>query len=144
MYNLQWKIDSLIVNPQIGSLVSVVVGANWSVLAEKDGNKGTSHGRTYFPPPDGDKFTAYDDLTEAEILSWVWEVGASTDPDFPWSKEIAEQQAIAALESQRAAVTEKPLPWVPPPPPVEPRPSIDERLQAAETLINLMLDEGEV
>ena len=136
-----WQIDGLIVSPQINSFVDVVVAANWRVFAEQNGLRGTSHGQVNFPPPDGDKFTAYTNLTEAVILSWVWEFGKSTDPDTPWSRLIAEQQAIALIELQRADVTERPLPWVPPSPPVEPQPSLQERVKAAETLINLILDE---
>ena len=139
--NITWHIDGLIVNPQIGSSVDVVVAANWRVWAEENGVRGTVHGRVNFPPPQGDKFIKYADLTEETILQWVWEIGATNDPDFPWSKQIAEQQAIAAVDAQRAAVTEKPLPWVPPVSPVEPQPSLQERVQAAETLINLILDE---
>lgn len=138
-----WQIDGLIVSPQINSFIDVVVAANWRIFAEENGVRGTSHGRVNFPPPEGDKFTAYDNLTESEILSWVWEIGATTDPDFPWSRQIAEQQAIAALEAQRAAVTERPLPWAPPSPPVEPQPSLADRVEAAETIIDLLLMEGE-
>ena len=142
--NITWQIDSLIVNPQIGSSVDVVVAANWRVWAEENGVRGTSHGRINFPPPQGDKFTAYPNLTEATILQWVWDL-SSTDPDSPWSKQIGEERAIAAVRAQQAAITEKPLPWVPPPPPPpEPEPTLDERLRAAETLINLILDEEDV
>lgn len=139
--NITWHIDGLIVNPQIGSSVDVVVAANWRVWAEENGVRGTVHGRVNFPPPQGDKFTKYADLTEGVILQWVWETATTNDPDGPWSKQIAEQRAIAAVRAQMAAIKEKPLPWVPPPPPVEPKPTIAERLQAAETLINLILDE---
>ena len=139
--NLTWQIESLIVNPQIGNSVDVVVAANWRVWAEEDGVRATSHGRVNFPPPQGDKFTKYADLTEETILQWVWEIGKRDDPDTAWSKQIAEQRAIAALNAQLAAVTERPLPWVPPVSPVEPQPSLQERVQAAETLINLILDE---
>ena len=138
---LTWTIENLIVAPQLAGKIDVVVSASWRVLAEENGLRGTTYGRVNFPPPEEDKFTAYDNLTESEILSWVWEIGATTDPDFPWSRQIAEQQAIAALEAQRAAVTERPLPWIPPSPPVEPQPSLQERVKAAETLINLILDE---
>jgi len=139
--NITWQIDSLIVNPQIGSSVDVVVAANWRVWAEENGVRGTSHGRINFPSPQGDKFTAYPNLTEATILQWVWDL-SSTDPDSPWSKQIGEERAIAAVRAQQAAITEKPLPWVPPtPPPPEPGPTLDERMRAAETLINLILDE---
>ena len=139
--NLTWKIEGLIVNPRMGSSVDVVVAANWRVWAEENGVRGTTHGSVNFPPPQDDKFTNYADLTEQTILQWVWEVGRCDDFDFAWSKEIAEQQAIKAVQQQRAAITQKPLPWVPPSPPVEPQPSLQERLQAAETLINLILDE---
>lgn len=139
--NITWHIESLIVNPQIGSSVDVVVAANWRVWAEENGVRGTVHGRVNFPPPQGSKFTKYADLKEETILGWVWEIGRDDDPDTPWSKTIAEQKAEKAVRDQLAAITEKPLPWVPPSPPVEPKPTIAERLQAAETLINLILDE---
>lgn len=139
--NITWQIDGLIVNPQIGSSVDVVVAANWRVWAEENGVRESVFGRVNFPPPQGDKFTKYADLTEETILQWVWEIGRRDDPDIGWSKQVAEQRAINALRSLLASVTEKPLPWVPPSPPVEPKPTIAERLQAAETLINLILDE---
>lgn len=136
-----WQIDGLIVSPQINSFIDVVLAANWRIFAEENGVRGTSHGRVNFPPPEGDKFTAYENLTEYEILSWVWEIGATTDPDFPWSKQIAEQQAIAALESQRAAVTERPLPWAPPPPPPQPeRATLEQRTEALELLVDYLLE----
>ena len=136
-----WQIDGLIVSPQINSFIDVVVAANWRIFAEENGVRGTSHGRVNFPPPEGDKFTAYENLTEAEILSWVWEIGATTDPDFPWSKQIAEQQAIAALNAQRAAVTERPLPWAPPPPPPQPeRATLEQRTEALELLVDYLLE----
>ena len=98
------------------------------------------HGRVNFPPPQGDKFTKYAVLTEETILQWVWEIGATTDPDFPWSKQIAEQQAIAAVESQRAAVTERPLPWVPPTPPQPERATLEQRTEALELLVDYLLE----
>jgi len=138
--NFTWEIESLIVNPQTSGLNSVVVSANWRVWAEQDGTRGTSHGRVNFPAPEGDKFTAYSDLTEAQILSWVWEIGASSDPDLPWSKEIAEGQATASLQSTLAAITEKPLPWVPPPPPQPERATLEQRTEALEILIDILLE----
>jgi hypothetical protein len=139
--NITWHIEGLIVNPQLGSSVNVVVAANWRVWAEENGVRATDHGRVHFPPPQGTKFTQYEDLAEETILQWVWEAGRIDDIDAPWSKEIAEQRAVAVVRAQLAAPTEKPLPWVPPLPPVEPQPSLQERVEAAETLINLILDE---
>lgn len=137
---ITWKIENLVVNPQINGKHDVVASASWRVFAEENGLRGTSHGRINFPPSEGDKFTAYENLTESEVLSWVWEIGASTDPDFLWSKAIAEQQAIAALEAQRAAVTERPLPWVPPTPPQPERATLEQRTEALELLIDFLLE----
>ena len=135
-----WQIDGLIVSPQINSFIDVVLAANWRIFAEENGVRGTSHGRVNFPPPEGDKFTAYENLTEAEILSWVWEIGASTDPDFPWTREIAEQQAAAAVAAQRAAITERPLPWIPPTPPQPERATLEQRTEALELLVDYLLE----
>lgn len=140
--DIKWSIESLIVNSRLDGQPDVVVSASWRVWAEENGIRGTAHGRVNFPPPTGDKFTAYPNLAESTILQWVWDT-AIGDPDIGWSKQIAESQAIKALRAQQAAVTEKPLPWVPPPPPVEPKASLEERVEAAETIIDLLLMEGE-
>jgi len=137
---ITWTIENLIVAPQLAGKIDVVISASWRVFAEENGLRGTTHGRVNFPAPNGDKFTAYENLTEYEILSWVWEIGATTDPDLPWSKQIAEQQAIAALESQRAAVTERPLPWAPPPPPQPERATLEQRTEALELLVDYLLE----
>lgn len=135
-----WTIENLVVNPQLNARPDVVISAGWRVFAEAEGKRGTSQGRVNFPPPEGDKFTAYKNLTEAEILSWVWEIGASTNPDFPWSKEIAEQQAINALNQQIAAITEQPLPWIPPTPPQPERATLEQRTEALEILVDYLLE----
>lgn len=140
MVEIIWKIENLIVAPQLDGNAGVVVSASWRVFANENGLRGTTHGRISFPPPDGDKFTQYENLTESEILSWVWQIGASTDPDFAWSKQIAEQQAIAALDAQRAAITERPLPWIPPTPPQPERATLEQRTEALELLVDYLLE----
>lgn len=138
--NITWKIENLIVNPQLEGNPDVVVSAGWLVIAEENGLRGVSHGRVNFPPPEGDKFTAYANLTEDEILSWVWEIGASTDPDNPWSKQLAEQQAAYMVRAQQAAITNKPLPWAPPPPPQPERATLEQRTEALEMLVDYLLE----
>lgn len=107
---IKWIIESVFVNPQVGSLSEVVISANWRVFAESKANnlKGTSHGRVTFSMPSND-FIPFADLTEEIVLGWVWEQGYTEDPDIgPWSKEIAEGQAVKAIEAQR--ITERQLP----------------------------------
>ena len=124
---VKWTIENLVVNPQVDGRPDVVISASWRVTTERNGLRGTSHGRVQFPPPQGERFTAYANLTEETILGWVWEIGQSTEPLDEWSKEIAEQQAMDSLIQQEKAVTEKPLPWAPPPPPQPERATLEQR-----------------
>jgi hypothetical protein len=138
--NYIWKIENLVVARQLAEQRDVVTSASWRVIAIDGELRGMSHGTVNFPAPDGEKFTAYEDLTEATILSWVWEFGISTDPDTPWSRLIAEQQANALIELQRAGVTERPLPWVTPPPPQPERATLEQRTEALELLVEYLLE----
>jgi hypothetical protein len=107
---ITWKIESVFVNPKVGNLSEVVISANWRVFVESKAEnlKGTSHGRVTFSMPSND-FIPFADLTEKIVLGWVWEQGYTEDPDIgPWSKQIAEAQAIKAVEAQR--ITERQLP----------------------------------
>jgi hypothetical protein len=51
---------------------------------------------------DGDLSVAYDSLTEADVLAWVWE---SVD------KEATEAAVLAQIEAQKNPVTETGVPW---------------------------------
>jgi hypothetical protein len=50
----------------------------------------------------GDLTTPYEDLTEAQVLEWVWE---SID------KEETESNVLKQIESQKQPVTASGLPW---------------------------------
>jgi hypothetical protein len=51
---------------------------------------------------DGELSVAYDSLTEADVLAWVWE---SVD------KEATEAAVLAQIEAQKNPVTETGVPW---------------------------------
>jgi hypothetical protein len=51
---------------------------------------------------DGELSVAYDSLTEADVLAWVWE---SVD------KEATEATVLAQIEAQKNPVTETGVPW---------------------------------
>jgi hypothetical protein len=138
--NIKWTIENLVVDPQINGKPDVVVSAGWRVTAERNELRGTSYGRVQFPPPQGERFTAYANLTEETILGWVWEIGRSTEPLDEWSKEIAEQQAIDSLLQQEKAVTEKPLPWIPLTPTQPERATLEQRTEALEMLVDYLLE----
>lgn len=89
-----WKVDCLRVVPELNSHENVVVSVTWQVDALR--------GVTEFAAP-GDPFTAFKDLTEAQVLDWVWAQTSKVD----WEAKAA---ALAALPSSVESVV-VPLPW---------------------------------
>lgn len=98
-----WKIENMIVKPQDGSHTDVVVTAAWRCSAS-DGDKAASnYGSMGFASPSGD-FIAYPDLTEAEVLGWVWANGVD--------KAEVEANVARELDAQiNPPTVVKPLPW---------------------------------
>lgn len=100
---MNWNILQLEVKPSEGNLTDVVVTAEWT-LADTQGEYSASiGGLVTFPAPAGD-FTPYEDLTEEQVLGWVWENGVDKD-----ETEAGITQAIEAQANP--AVVTQPLPW---------------------------------
>ena len=76
-----------------------VTTAHWRATAVDGEFSATSYGSCGF---DGTLATPYDDLTEAEVLSWVW-----TQID----KEAVEASLTAQIAAQQNPVTATGVPW---------------------------------
>ena len=76
---MNWKIEQLWVKPTDGDLTNVVVTAAWRCNGEQTDNgktySGTCYGTASFAPADPSAFIPFVDLTEAEVLGWVWANG---------------------------------------------------------------------
>ena len=88
-----------------------VIVAHWRVTAEETVGTGddavtytaSSYGTCGFnPDPTSPSFVPYEDLTEADVLAWVYE---SVD------KDATEAALTANIEEQKNPVTETGLPW---------------------------------
>ena len=98
-----WTIANLERNTADGG----VIVAHWRVTAEETVGEETytasSYGTCGFTPdassPD---FVPYDQLTEADVLDWVW---SSMD------KDATEAALQAKIEEQKAPATVSGLPW---------------------------------
>lgn len=98
-----WTIAQLERNTADGG----VVVAHWRVTAEEtvgeDTYTASSYGTCGFTPdasaPD---FVPYEQLTEADVLAWVW--GAV-------DKDATEAALAANIEEQKAPATQSGLPW---------------------------------
>jgi hypothetical protein len=80
-----------------------IVVAHWRVSAEDGNYTASAYGTAGFTPnPDAAGFVPYADLTEADVLAWVW---ASVD------KDEMEANLAKQIEDQKAPATQSGLPW---------------------------------
>jgi hypothetical protein len=94
-----WRIAQLERQTDTGG----VVIAHWRVSAEDGDYTASAYGTAGFTPdPDAAGFVPYADLTEADVLAWVW---ASVD------KDEMEANLAKQIEDQKAPATQSGLPW---------------------------------
>ncbi len=93
-----WTIASMPAYPQAEGQTDVVFQVNWLCTATDDqGNTASLPGTTSVAYTAGDPYTPYADLTQDQVLGWVWAVTPQAGVE-------------AYLDSQINAVT-LPLPW---------------------------------
>lgn len=103
---ITWTIDWMKASTQeINGFTEVVLDAGWRVTGT-DGKFTTSaYGSVSFPEPqEGGTYTPYADLTQDQVLGWVWENGVDKDA---YDKSMESQ--LALLENP--PVVQPPLPW---------------------------------
>ena len=106
MTTLSWIIERLLVKPTEGTLTDVVITADWRCNGSQDNYSGTCYGTTSFQPPSG-SFTPYDQLTEAQVLSWCFASGVD--------QSAIEANVSLQIQNQiNPPVVAPPLPWLPP------------------------------
>ena len=84
-----------------------VYTAHWRCTASEtvgeDTFSASSYGTAGFTPdPEAEDFVAYDDLTEADVLAWVWE---SVD------KDATEAALQAKIDAEKNPTTAAGVPW---------------------------------
>ena len=103
---IAWKIEWLNASTQtINGFSEVVLNAGWRVTATDGDYSASAYASVSFPEPaEGGSYTPFADLTEEQVLGWVWENGVD--------KDAAEASVTAQLETQKnPPVIQPPLPW---------------------------------
>jgi hypothetical protein len=94
-----WKIAQLERNTADGG----VVVAHWRATATDGDYSASSYGTAGFTPDsDSEDFVPFDNLTEADVLAWVYE---SVD------KDSVEASLAGQIEDQKAPQTVAGVPW---------------------------------
>jgi len=118
--NFVWKITG-IRKANNNDLNNIIIGTTWNVTATESGTdySGTFNGATPFDltTVDPDNFTPYNELTEAQVLSWIQNVAsgsaeATTGPSSYWG-HITEriQKQIDEQKYTYEHVLDVDLPW---------------------------------
>jgi len=97
--NYNWTIAQLEHNVADGGVVT----AHWRVSAQDGDYTASAYGSAGFTPdPTAPDFIAYDELTEADVLVWVW---GSID------KAETEANLAAQIDAQKNPTEASGLPW---------------------------------
>ena len=98
---ITWTITSMESQPTTG----IVVSANWVCSGEDSGFTASLSGTSVFPTPEGG-YVPYAELTQDEVLNWVWTDGGVSQVD-------TETSVNNALQAQvNPPVVQQPLPWI--------------------------------
>lgn len=114
MPTFTWTIDHLKRNIADGG----VFRADWRATASSDTHHASEYGTVGFTPdPSSPDFTAFEDLTEGQVLSWVWAspsgqvVPESDEQEAAMLREFVEARLTIRLDALAKPITAFGLPW---------------------------------
>ena len=100
MATFNWQISTLERELSDGG----VIVAHWRCTASDGDYSASSYGTCGFSPDaSAADFVAYDSLTEATVLGWVWADGVD--------KDATEEALAAKIEADKNPVTAAGVPW---------------------------------
>jgi hypothetical protein len=109
MTTITWTITAMDCYSQENSETDVVFTVHWTCAGQQVSGGNTYTGSVYstcaVPAPTGGSFTPYNQLTEQQVLGWIWANGVDKA-----ATEAAVQQQIA--NQINPPVVQPPLPWV--------------------------------
>lgn len=102
----KWMISAMDTAPQDGELLDVVKTVHWRYVGTDGDITADTYGAMACATPSDTDFTAYPDLTEDQVISWL-EAGLDVD---------AEKAKVDAKieEIKNPAIVNLPLPWMKP------------------------------
>lgn len=96
------------VMPVLDGQTDVVVSAQWNILGQDQGYTYNLSGWQNFVLEQGEGFTPYDQLTEAQVIGWVQETMGENQVA---NMEAAVQGSLNALINPPAQPITPALPW---------------------------------
>jgi hypothetical protein len=98
-----WNVSAIDCYPQADGETNVVFNVHWQLSATQDTYNGSVYSTCGVPAPTG-AFTPYADLTQDQVLGWIWANGVD--------KDSAEAAVQAQIDAQIIPTVVQPaLPW---------------------------------
>lgn len=103
--NILWQIEWMRCVPQVAGVENLVIECGWRVTASDGPHSATAYGScSWSQPESAEGFTPYAELTEDQVLGWVWSSGVD--------REATEAAVAAQLDALvRPATVMAQLPW---------------------------------
>jgi hypothetical protein len=101
---ITWSISQLDCVPQAPEGADYVVTAHWQCSGVDGQYIGQVYSTTSFAAVQGEAFTPYADLTQDQVLGWIWANGVDKD-----ATEVAVEQQIQ--NQINPPIVSPPLPW---------------------------------
>lgn len=105
--NIAWSVNQMNCYPQDAGQTDVVFIVHWTCAGVQGAYSASVYNTTRIPAPEGGSFTPYADLTQEQVLGWVWANGVDQA-----ATEASVQQQIN--NQINPPVVSPPLPWIPP------------------------------
>jgi len=87
---ITWDITAMDCYPQADGETDVVFTVHWNCSGQQTASGKTYNGSVYstcsLPAPTGSAFTPYDQLTETQVLGWIWAKAWTRQPLRPLSR----------------------------------------------------------
>ena len=99
-----WIIEYLKTTPSTANPAECVVQAGWRCNGSQDGFTSTVYGSAGFTYTESEPFTPFNQLTQEQVLGWVWASGVD--------KAEVEANIQRQLDNQiNPPIIQPPLPW---------------------------------
>lgn len=104
---ITWTVTAMDCYPEVDGEADVVFNVHWTCSGVQDTYSASVYNTQQVTVSSEEPFTPYDQLTEEQVLNWVWTSGVDKD-----ATEAAVQQQI---DNQiNPPVVTPPLPWATP------------------------------
>ena len=104
---ITWLVGQLDCVPQTAEGADFVVTVHWSCNGVDGDYSGSVYSTCSFAVVQGEAFTPYDQLTQDQVLGWIWANGVD--------KDATEAAVEGQIQNQiNPPIVSPPLPWVTP------------------------------